>query len=244
MNVLVCSIIRNEVPFLDTWRDQLVAIARTFPQDSFGLSVVENDSTDGSFAQLARYDWPGFQNVLVAGGRFNAPLFSGGRDFARVNNLAAARNRAMYTHPFLSTYSHILWVESDITYTMDTVDRLLHHEQHYGRPMHVFSPKSIHHDRPIPPNIYDAWGTRMTAASEWWKDEDGDTGGYQQLWATWNCLCLYDAAPIKAGCAFSGTNPRTRKTDCDTTTICESFRLKGFDQIYWDTNLTVSHHGA
>jgi hypothetical protein len=241
MNVLICSIIRNEAKFLDTWHAQIKEIATSFKDDSISLSVFENDSTDGSFAKIAAYDWSFLSNYVIASTKLNAPCFVGGKSPLRVELLAQCRNRCIFQFPFLRDVSHVLFVEADVTYTLDVADKIIHHEKYYGKKLDVFTPKSVHADRPGPNNIYDSWGTRKGPNQTDWKDEDGQTGGFEPMWAVFNCFALYSAEPIKKGIGFGGVNPRLGIPDCDPVVICENFRKAGYDQIYWDTNLEVAH---
>jgi hypothetical protein len=241
MNILICSIIRNEAKFLDTWHSQIKEIATTFKDDSISLSVFENDSTDGSFAKIAGYDWSFLSNYVLTSTKLNAPCFIGGKHPTRVQLLAQCRNRCMYQFPFLSDVSHVLFIEADITYTIDVADKIIHHEKYYGRKFDVFTPKSVHSDRPGPDNIYDSWGTRKTDKDTDWKDEHSQVGGLAPMWAVFHCFALYRAEPIKKGISFGGFNKRLGIPDCDPVVMCENFREAGYGEIYWDTDLEVKH---
>lgn len=241
MNILICSIIRNEIKFLDKWHAQIKAIVETFKEDSISLSVFENDSTDGSFAKMASYDWSFLSNYVLSSNKLNAPYFFGGKHPQRVQLLGQCRNRAIYQFPFVKDVSHVLFIEADIEYTTETADKIIHHEKYYGKKLDVFTPKSVHAGRPGPNNIYDSWGTRKTQNQTDWKDEDGQNGGFEPMWAVFNCFALYNAEPIKKGIAFGGYNERLAIPDCDPVVLCENFRKAGYDQIYWDTNLEVAH---
>ena len=48
MNILISSIIRNRITFLDQWAKQLNDLAELNQDINFYLSVYENDSVDGS----------------------------------------------------------------------------------------------------------------------------------------------------------------------------------------------------
>lgn len=241
MNVLICSIIRNEARFLDTWYAQIKEIATTFKDDSFSLSVFENDSTDGSFAKLAAFDWSFLSNYTLTSNKLNSPFFHGGKHPQRVQLLAACRNRCMYQFPFFSEVSHVLFIEADITYTIDVADKIIHHEKHYGRSFDVLTPKSVHGDRPGPDNIYDSWGTRKTYKDTDWKDEYSQVGGLTPMWAVFHCFMMIRAEPLKKGVCFGGVNERLGISDCDPVVLCENLRKAGHDQIYWDPSLEVKH---
>lgn len=241
MNIIICSIIRNEARFLDTWYAQIKELATSFKDDSISLSVFENDSTDGSFAKLASYDWSFLSNYVLSSTKLNAQFFHGGKHPNRTALLALCRNRCMYQFPFLSDVSHILFIEADITYTLDVADRIIHHEKHYGRTFDVLTPKSVHADRSGPDNIYDSWGTRKTAADTDWKDEYSQVGGLAPMWAVFHCFQMIRAEPIKKGICFGGVNERLGIPDCDPVVLCENLRKAGYSEIYWDPSLEVKH---
>jgi hypothetical protein len=242
MNILICSIIRNEARFLDTWHAQIKEIATTFKDDSISLSVFENDSTDGSFAKLAAYDWSFLSNYTLTSHKLNAPFFHGGKHPQRTQLLAACRNRCISQFPFLKDVCHVLFIEADITYTIDVADKIIHHEKHYGQAFDVFTPKSVHADRPGPNNIYDSWGTRKTQNDVDWHDEyDQNTAGHTPMWAVFHCFMMLNAEPIKKSIAFGGFNERLGIPDCDPVVLCENFRKAGYDKIYWDPSLEVAH---
>lgn len=241
MNVLICTILRNEARFLDRWHAQIREMVTTFKDDHFGLSVFENDSSDGSFAKLAALDWSFLSNYTFSSNKLNTPAFIGGKHPQRVQLLAACRNRCIAQYPFFGDASHVLFVEADISYPMDVADKLIHQEKHYGRTFDVLTPKSVHADRPGPNNIYDTWGTRKTDKDTDWKDEYDQNAGLEAVWASFGCMPIYRADAFRNGVGFGGFNERLGIPDCDPVVLCENMRKKGYDQIYWDTRLEVAH---
>jgi hypothetical protein len=238
MNVLICSIIRNESKFLDKWYEQIRRTVKSMPEVTFSLSIYENDSTDDSAVRIAGYDWSFLSSYVRTSAKLNCPYFIGGKTPARTEILAFCRNQTMYNSPFLGMMDYILFVEPDTEYSHETVEKIINHEKHYGQKLDVFCGKSVH---PNSDNIYDSWGTRKTPNQTDWKDEDGQTAGFEPMWSVFNCLVLYNAEPIKKGFTFGGVNNRLNIPDCDTVVICENFRANGYDKIYWDTNLKVQH---
>lgn len=238
MKVLICSIIRNEAKYLDKWYAQIKEMCEKFPDIQFSISVFENDSTDGSYAKIMGYDWSFAYSYMHSTAKMNVPYFIGGKTPQRTELLAFCRNSSIYRFPFLSQTDYVLFIEPDVTYSMDTADRILNHEKYYGQKLDVFCGKSVH---PNTDHLYDSWGTRKGPSQTDWKEEDGESGGFESMWSAFNCLVLYNAEPIKRGIAFGGINNRLGIPDCDTVVICENFRKAGFDKIYWDTNLKVTH---
>lgn len=238
MNVLICTIVRNEARHLDRWYSQIRVMVTAHPDIGFFLSVFENDSTDGSFQKIIGYDWSVTKARILVTAQLNNPYYLGGKSPERTHNLAYCRNQTMYSFPFLKQQDYVLWVEPDTEFSPEVADRMLNHEKHYGLKLDVFTGKSVH---PKTDSIYDSWGTRKTSNQSDYIDGDEGAGGFQPMWSTFSCLALYRAEPIIKGIAFGGVNDRLGRPDCDTVVICEKFRAAGYDKIYWDTNLKVTH---
>lgn len=238
MNILICSIVRNEARHLERWYSQIKRLVTLMPEHQFALSVYENDSTDGSAAKIAGFDWSFITSYVFANARINVPYFVGGKNPLRTEILAYVRNQCMNNCPFLATMDNVLWIEPDTEFSQETVATIINHEKIYGEKLDVFCGKSVH---PGTDSIYDSWGTRKTPHQTDWQDSDGQTGGYEPMWSVFNCLVLYSAEPIKRGIMFGGVNKRMNQPDCDTVVICENFRANGYNKIFWNTNLHVTH---
>lgn len=238
MNILICSILRNEAKYLDRWHKQIKEMCTKFTDINFFLSIYENDSNDGSYEKVLGYDWDFVKAKMFITAKLNLPYFIGGKSPDRTSLLAYCRNTAMFSFAFLQNMDYVLFVEPDTEYTLETVEKILYHEKFYGKKLDVFCGKSVH---PNSDHLYDSWGTRKTDSQLDWKEEDGQNGGFEPMWSAFNCLVLYNAEPIKRGIAFGGINQRLNIPDCDTVVICENFRKHGYDKIYWDTNLKVTH---
>ena len=241
MNILISSIVRNEAQFLHRWYAQLKSLVEGCPDIGFHLSVFENDSTDGSNKLLGLFDFSFFKSYQVTSARMNLPYFVGGKHPTRTELLAYCRNRTIYNFAYLQEMDFVLVVEPDTEFDFATIEKIVNHQKHYGQKFDVFSGKSVH---PGTRNIYDSWGTRKTDHQTDWLDADGQEGGLEKMWSTFNCVVIYNAEAIKQNCNFGGINPRSGQADCDTVVICERFRAAGFTNIAWDTNLMVQHHIA
>lgn len=240
MNILICSIIRNEEKFLPRWYEQINQLTKKYTDINFGISIYENDSTDLSKTMLKSFDFEKFAAYSVTFEKKNHPYFIGGKHPIRTELLAQARNKCIYNFPYLHNIDYILFIEPDIEYDITSVGKILNHEKEYGFKMDVFTPKSIHpHTEDL---IYDSWATRKTKEQDDWRDEDHQLKGLMEMWTTFNCFVLYNAEPIKKGITFGGVNPRTQQPDCDTAVICENFRANGYNKIYWDTNIKIKHY--
>lgn len=240
-NILISTIVRNEIKFLDLWYAQLKAMVERYKGEfNFFLSVYENDSQDGSALKLNSFDFSFFGNTRIVHERLNTPYFIGGMHPTRTMLLGAARNESIYGFKFLDHMDFILSIEPDTRYDIEKAGILLcDHEKIYGKKFDILSGKSIHVN--APERIYDSWGTRITDGVEAWHEGDNVFGGLEPLWSTFNCFVLYNAEPIKKRITFGGFNERLKKPDCDTVVICENFRKNGYDKIFWHTDFNVEH---
>lgn len=239
MNVLICSIIRNEARHLDRWYAQLKRTVTSMPEHQFTLSVYENDSDqDDSAAKLRSFDWSFISSYVITTAKLKCPFFIGGKHPQRTALLALVRNECMTNSPFLQQVDGVLWIEPDTEYSHEVISRIIDHEKHYGIKADVFTGKSVH---PGSHGIYDSWGTRRTPEQTDWIDGDEFGPALQPMWSVFNCLVWYRAEPIKKGLMFGGINPRTGQPDCDTCVIVEHFRAAGYDKVYWHRDLEVTH---
>jgi hypothetical protein len=241
MNILICSIVRNEARHLDRWYSQLKRTVVSLPEHTFTLSVYENDSDDGSSAKIQSFDWSFLSSYVIVNAKLNCPFFVGGKHPARTELLAYVRNQCMNNSPFLAQMDKVLWIEPDIEYTHDAIDRIINHEKYYNIKTDVFTGKSVH---PGTDGIYDSWGTRRTPNQTDWIDGDEDGDRLQPMWSVFNCLVIYNAEPIKRGIMFGGVNKRTGQPDCDTVVIVENFRANGYDKIFWHKDIKITHYST
>lgn len=239
MNILICTICRNEGKFLQKWYDQIKKFVTECKDINFSLSVLENDSTDDTAKMLQGFDFSFIKHRAISNKTFELPFFIGGKHPARLQILAISRNECIRQFTFLDHITHILLVEPDVTYSLDTIKKILYHEREYGIKMDIFTGKSVH---PGGNSLYDSFGSRYVSTEYDWDEKRPTDNGFEPMWSTFNCLALYNAEPIKRGITFGHINPRTGLADCDCSVICENFRQNGFNNIYWDSHLLVTHY--
>jgi len=230
MRILISTIIRNRESHVARWADQLCTLTELNPTIQFDLSVFENDSTDKTKQLLETAEdqlLDHFSSVLIETQDLNWPYFNSIKEEERVGFLARARNFTLDVIEELEgldQYDKIVCVEPDIEYEPAELSNLL------------YTKDDIASGYSVLPNgnnwIYDCWATRIHHA-----DEEFTGPGLEEMperlpvASTFNCFCVYKAEPFKKGLRFSGTNPLTRRWDCDTTNICLSFRQSGYNKI-------------
>lgn len=178
----------------------------------------------------------------------------------RVDMLANARNKSIYECGFLEDCDYVLSIEPDIRYTpSEALQHIILPFAHNknNKNYDILSGRSMSELRPgdrfnasgnssntAPSDwhflLYDSWATRRTKPQQEW-DFDVDLEGIMPVWSTYNCFCMYNAAPFKRRITFSGFNARLNKWDCDTSVVCEGFRSHGYNNIYMDCNFRVGH---
>jgi hypothetical protein len=229
MNLLISTIVRNREHTLDRWFHHLKSLVQYRPQDSFFLSLYENDSTDKSKEIINNYDFSFLKDCRIITENIKTEYFTSVVSDQRVVNLANARNKTLEYD--LTDMDKIISIEPDVYYSVKDVSLLL--DSDYD----IYSGASYHHDRQD--LFYDTWATRIDAQEDRWQGVL--KSGIHNIWSTYNCFCVYSASPIRDGIRYSGFNKRLNRFDCDTVVICEEFREKGFNNIAINLDVRVSH---
>lgn len=225
MNFLICTIVRNRAQRLPMWESQLSELTKMRPDDSFELSVYENDSDDDSLATLMSFGYEGFDAVRIKTETLNTPYFGSVQDSERVRLLANARNQCLDYHN-LKKFDKIIFVEPDVEYKIPEVLEIINLDAD------IASGKTVTFGSDI---VYDTWATRLN-----WLDKEWDntyTGsGWIKVWSTFNGFCVYNAEP------FYLHNARFSGGDCDTVQICKEFQNLGYSDVYFNMDIEILHH--
>lgn len=242
MNILVCTIIRNQEHNLHNWYNQLKNIVNENSEITLNLSVYENNSTDKTKQLLNTYDFSFFSKYkIISEDLINQPFFKGGYEpygeesKIRVRLLSDARNKCLDVD-FITEAKYVLFVEPDIKYDTRIFRDILNFiKSHDYDIVSAISKSGVEH--------YDKWGTRLNSADTW-TDLTNQIGNENILnvYATFNCFVLYRAdAIVNKNCRFKYTSDILKSHDCDTVLICEEFRKNGFSKIGILTNKIVYH---
>jgi len=232
MHVLICTIIRNRKVYLPLWVDQILCLKDENPDISFDLSVFENDSTDGTVAELSELK-PELANelnkVTITCSKEDWPYFGSIRDEERVAYLAKARNKtldqALVNNAYL--YDKVVFIEPDIDYNPEEISKLFYTVDDISSPYSLHPIEFANHRW-----IYDSWATRLHPTDDIFKGPRFyDMPEQLAVAATFNCFCVYNAKPFYEGARFSGINPLTSNWGCDTTNICFEFASRGYSKF-------------
>jgi hypothetical protein len=232
-DVLICTIARNLENVFENYYTQLKKSVLATPQYNFLFSIYENDSRDNTKKIINEADWTFFPEWAVKTENIGTQALTGTNP-TRVENLAKARNKCLEAKDFLSRVQWVLFIETDIEYSVSDFQRILEHNK---QDVDIFSGMALVKDTRIP---YDTWATRHSPESRGSEGFLGD--GVKEFWATFSCVCLYKSEPFQKGLRFHWINERIGTPDCDTTVICEIFRKNGYSKIIVDQTINPFHY--
>ncbi|TDR29061.1 mannosyltransferase 1 (CAP59) [Hydromonas duriensis] len=257
---------RNRADMLLLWYQQLQQLVAHDIENEYFLSVYENDSTDNSKQLLAELDFSFFNDVTVQSENINTDFFGSVIDKQRVINLANARNKCIYGSPHYAFMDKILFIEMGVSYDIKQAINCIQNSTDYDilSGISVITPLALEALNTTPAllvTIYDQWATRFSPNSFWEEKVIVKKDYYQMVWSTFNCFCVYNAEPFKAGITFGWKNARVQNlnfahtqpqtgqptaeqyfADCDTAVVCENFQHHHYSKIAIDTNFIVLHH--
>ncbi len=238
--VLIYSIIRDNAASMERYYKQLKSVVESYNDYEFYLSIYENDSVDGTKEKLLSKDWSFFKDVSIVTENIKTQAFGSVKDATRVENLAKARNKAIFECGFLDKVDYVLMVEGDNQFTKESVRKLLDFKV-LVPDFDVVSAVSLRRDG----RHYDCWATRKTAHFNT-KGTDLDPyytqKSYGQYYSTSNGLCLYRAKLFQAGIKHGWINNVTNEFDCEMVVVCQNFRDAGYNNIYIKYD-SFSNHG-
>lgn len=238
-NILISSIFRNRENYIEGWYEGIKSLSKIDKDNKYYLSVYENDSEDKTFDKLKNLDFSFLEGVSLKTEKLNTPIFdSFSKAKDRVILIAEARNKSIYSNPFLNQCSHLLVIEPDIRYDPSLIIKEIINKGDYD----IISPRSVDIDRNC--YFYDDWGTRQTDKDGNWKCFSVNILrmlGVIPVWTTFNCLCLYKAEPFKNFITFEGFNSRINAYDCDTAVVCENFRKNNYSNIVLNSSVEIYH---
>jgi hypothetical protein len=228
--VLIYSIIRNNAKSIERYYRQLKSVVESYGDYEFYLSIYENDSVDGTKEKLLSKDWSFFKDVSIISEDINTQAFGSVKDATRVENLAKARNKAIFECGFIDDMDYVLMLEGDNQFTKESVKKLLDFKT-LVPDFDVVSAVSLRKDG----RHYDCWATRKTAHFNP-KGSDLDPfytqKAYGEYYSTSNGLCLYRAKPFQDGIKHGWINNVTNEFDCEMVVLCQNFRDAGYNKIY------------
>lgn len=229
-NVLIYSIVRNNVKSLNQYYNQIKSFADELDDYNFYLSIYENDSTDGTKKKLFQFDWSFLSGVSITCEDIGTEYFGSVKNETRVENLAKARNKGILSGGFIDIADYVLMVEGDNSYTTNDVKALLEFDK-IEPDFDIVSAVSI---RPNGTH-YDWWATRKSPHFNRHKSEipvNFRKLSHDKFYSTSNGLCLYRAKPFQEGVRYGWINKVTDEFDCEMVVVCQEFRDKGYENIF------------
>lgn len=236
--VLVYSIIRNELKFINSYYENLKKIFNELKDYDFYISIYENDSDDGTKEKLLSKDWSIFPNVSIISEKIKTKNYGSIKDADRVKNLSIARNKAIEAAGFLNKVDYVMMIESDFRFSVESVKALLEFKN-VEPDFDIVSAISIRAN-----NLYDAWATRKGpdfAKGRQEIDANWRKTPYGKYYSTSNGICLYRAKPFQEGARYGWINTVTKEFDCDTVVVCQDFYERGYKNVYIMHNNPVYH---
>jgi hypothetical protein len=236
--VLVYSIIRNESKHVNAYHNKLVEMVETFPEYEFYLSIYENDSTDGTKHKILNKDWSMFSGVSIISENIATMDYGSVKDETRVKNLSIARNKAIEAGGFLQFVDYIMMIESDMTFDMDALDKILGFKN-VVPDFDIVSGITIRNKR-----LYDQWATRHKPEYDegiYPISDDYKMKSYDKYYSTSNGICLYRAEPFREGVRYGYINNVTGEFDCDTVVVCQNFHDRGYSSVYIIHDAEIYH---
>ncbi len=281
--LLICTIARDAALHLDTWWRQIQSLTYlTRSEWEVYVAVAENDSVDGTDQWIREMlDQDDTDNTVVATEKLGTQKYPSIWSVDRICNLAAARNRCLALAEErwgLGSFEKIAYIEPDVTYDARWCSELIlaRHPAAAGIEPDIYSGWSLRTEAHPKEStfLYDTCATRATKDDLVWDVTEDcgrwrgrslvrtDLGGVDsnclhRVWSTFNCFCVYRAAPFIAGAKWGFTNPRLNTgqpqvsetwespllgyLDADTSVMCETFHTLGYSNVLLNTNCLVRH---
>lgn len=234
--ILICSIFRNREHFVDRWFRQITDFIEYYKEEyDFSLSIYENDSVDATKQKLQSLKNANLKNLYFSSETIMTNYYPSIINADRVKNLANARNACLNVKEinFLD-FEKVIFIEPDFQYTLENAIKIISSEQIHNKKFDIISGVSLFNG-----NFYDSWATRKTSSDQNGQITVSDT--LEPFWSTFNGFCSYNSKPFAEGVRFGWLNTRLNIFDCDTVVICETFREKGYNEVYIDRS-AVFHH--
>jgi len=220
-HIAICSCVRNGISYLSVYRRQLESLL-TCKADSWHLYILEGDSSDGSFEFLQQW---AKEDARITVGQMHVGEATNKND--RAKRWAMAANACIDLIPADSSHTHILWIEADLYFPPDLVDRLLILDVDAVAPI-IF----------LGSRFYDSWGFRDLSGHKWTDktlySKELQPLSLVEMSSVGSCI-LFKRAIWDSGIRFRGTYE-----DGLLVGICTDARKAGF-RIWADTSSAILH---
>lgn len=227
---------------------------------NFDLSIYENDSGDDTVKLLKQQSvvindcWEFFpvNRFFIDCQTLNTKKYGSVNNHKRVELLASYRYQTLKQAVLdrNKIYDYILFIEPDVQFDIDYISHFLY--LYCGKGYDIFSPVSVREDNPQ--ELYDGWATRLKEGDVEWlgsnpnkiRDIKEKFGNPISVYSTFNCFCVYRAAPV-INMVRDNINPFSKlrkdtKYDCDTANICHNLWDMGHKKFIMNLDYKVVHH--
>lgn len=219
--VAICSLVRNGMDYLPSYRRQLESL-RLKEGDSWHLHILEGDSRDGSQAFLQQW---AAEDSRIRIGQEHAGDAKEQED--RASRWARVGNACFDLIPADSQHTHVLWLEADLCFPPELLDRLLVREVDVVSPMIYLGGV-----------FYDTWGFRDLKGQKWTNlapfHPDYRPFALMEMGSVGSCV-LFRRNVLDAGIRFKGTYENGLLVG-----MCQDARAKGF-RVFADTATAILH---
>ncbi|HEU4950724.1 MAG TPA: hypothetical protein VFT46_02175 [Holophagaceae bacterium] len=219
--VAICSLVRDGMDYLPSYRRQLESL-RLGEGDSWRLYILEGDSRDGSREFLLRW---ASEDPRIQVGQEQAGDASDQED--RAARWARVGNACFGLIPADSTHTHVLWLEADLCFPPELVERLL------SRQVDIVAPVIF-----LGGMFYDTWGFRDLEGRRWTNDApyhpEYRPFDMMEMGSVGSCV-LFRRAILDAGIRFKGTYDQGLLVG-----MCQDARSLGF-RVWADTGTAILH---
>lgn len=217
----ICSLVRDGMPYLQAYRCQVESLVLE-EGDSWRLYVLEGDSRDDSWSFLQRWAQ---QDSRVCIAQLHVGKAESAEGMAQ--NWAKVCNACFDLIPADSEHTHVLWLESDLTFPSETARRLLAHQVDIVAPI-IF----------LGGQFYDTWGFRDVDGQRW-TNEAPYYPGYapnrlMPMGSVGSCV-LFRRAVFEAGIRMRGTYENGLLVG-----MCNDARAAGL-RVWADTGTAILH---
>lgn len=217
----ICSLVRDGMPYLPAYRAQVESLVLA-DGDTWRLYVLEGDSRDDSWRFLQRWAQ---QDSRVHVAQLHVGKAESAEQMAR--NWAKVGNACFDLIPAESAHTHVLWLESDLTFPSETARRLLAHGVDVVAPV-IF----------LGGQFYDTWGFRDVAGRRWTNTApyhpDFGPNRLMPMGSVGSCV-LFRRAVFEAGIRMRGTYENGLLVG-----MCNDARAAGL-RVWADTGTAILH---
>lgn len=219
--VAICSLVRDGMDYLPSFRGQLDSLRLT-PGTSWRLHILEGDSQDGTWAFLQKW---ASEDPRISLAQEQAGEAVEKED--RAARWARVGNSCLDLVPTSGPHTHVLWLEADLCFPPELLSRLLAHQVDIVAPMIYLGGQ-----------FYDTWGFRDIEGQKWTNlapyHPEFKAMSLMEMGSVGSCV-LFRREVLEKGIRFKGTYENGLLVG-----MCQDARAVGF-RVWADTGTAILH---